>query len=164
MPHPPPTTSRRAALAAVLAAPLGLAACELEPPASNDTDSEAGNEAEAPQRPPDAEVVAMARKAILLRVATIERAVSAHPRLSAEFDPWLQLHAAHLAVLNDDSEDYDVDGALPAQKLTVVRAGLLSDEGALAGTLADTARQAASGDLARALASMSAAVTQRLVA
>ncbi len=104
-----------------------------------------------------------ARESVLLMVASVGSVTTAHPRLGPDLAPWLDLHAAHLEVLDDGTPEPLVEAPLPAPRAAVARQGLLSAEGALAGTLADAARQAASGDLARALASMSAAVTQRLV-
>lgn len=158
MSSPPISTSRRTAIALALSAPLALAACELDPPSAVPTETPTA----APL--PDADVVASARTAILLVVASIEAAGARHPRLAAGLDPWLSLHAAHLAVLDDGSEASEVEGEIPASRPGAARDRIVALEGSLAGTLADAARQAASGDLARALASMSAAVIQRVMA
>lgn len=156
--RPPVPTSRRTAIALALSAPLVLAACELDPPSAVPT------EGPTAEPLPDAEVVASARKSILLMVASVEAASARHPQLVAGLEPWLSLHAAHLAVLDDGSEDAEVAGETPASRPAIARDRIVALEGSLAGTLADAARQAASGDLARALASMSAAVTQRVIA
>ena len=155
-------TSRRTTIAAVLTAPLTLAACELDPPAATPP------EAPTPAAVPDAEVVAAARKAILLMVASVEAAIATHRRLNPGLRPWLRLHAAHLEVLDDGSTDgSENDGIvaeIPASRAPIARERLLALESVLATRLADAAQQASSGDLARALASMSAAVGQRVVA
>lgn len=153
----PAPTSRRTAIALAISAPLVLAACELDPPSAVPT------EGPTAEPLPDAEVVASARKAILLMVASVEAASVRHPQLSAGLEPWLTLHAAHLAVLDDEADDVEVEGETPASRPAIARDRVIALEGSLAGTLADAARQAASGDLARALASMSAAVTQRVI-
>ncbi|UUZ59781.1 hypothetical protein [Nocardioides sp. B-3] len=140
MSSPPVPTSRRTALALALSAPLVLAACELDPPSAVPT------EAPAAEPLPDAEVAASARKAILLTVASIEAAGVRHPRLAAGLDPWLALHAAHLAVLDDGSEAFEVEGEIPASTAGVARDRVVAPEGSLAGALADAARRAASGD------------------
>lgn len=154
----PVPTSRRTAIALALSAPLALSACEFDPPSAVPT------EAPTAQPLPDADVVASARRAIRVMVASVEAASARHPALAAGLDPWLSLHAAHLAALEDGSDESEVTGETPAGRPAIVRDRIVALEGALAGTLADAARQAASGDLARALASMSAAVTQRVVA
>jgi hypothetical protein len=140
-----------------LTAPLAIGACSLDPPADTPP------ETPTPEPVPDAQVVGLARKAIAAMVASIDTTTAAHPRLGAELAPWLALHAAHLAVLDDGSEEPVVDGTPATGKQSLDRRRLLDEETALAARLADGARQAASGDLARALASMSAAVRQRLV-
>lgn len=150
-------TSRRTALALALSAPLALAACDLDPPSAVPTETPTAEPL------PDAEVVTSARTSILLMVASLEAASARHPQLAAGLDPWLSLHAAHLAALEDGSDESEVTGEIPAGRPAVVRDRIIALEGSLAGTLADAARQAASGDLARALASMSAAVTQRVI-
>ncbi|HXH77904.1 hypothetical protein [Nocardioides sp.] len=150
-------TSRRAVISLAVAAPAVLGACELDPP------STAPPQTPSPEPVPDAEVVGLARKAISVTVASVEAAAAAHPRLGPELDLWLSLHAAHLEVLDDGTEDQVVEGTTPTGKQAVDRRRILDEETVLAARLADGARQAASGDLARALASMSAAMRQRLV-
>ncbi len=152
-------TSRRTALALALSAPLALAACDLDPPSASPSESPTT----APPLP-DAEVVASARKAILLTVALAEAVSARHRPLRDEMRLLLDMHAAHLEVLDDGSDAEAVEAALPANTPPLARTQVSSAEGGLALTLADAARQAASGDLARALASMSAAVTQRVTA
>lgn len=155
-------TSRRTALALALSTPLALAACDLDPPSATPSESPTT----AP--PPDAEVVASARKAILLTVALLEVVSARHRPLRAGIQPLLDLHTAHLEVLDDGSQDpsesQGLAAALPADTPAMARTQVTGAESNLSATLADAARQAASGDLARALASMSAAVAQRVVA
>ncbi len=151
-------TSRRTTIALVLSAPLAIGACSLDPPA------DAPAQTPTPEPLPDAQVVGLARKAIWVMVASIEATAAVHPRLGPELTRWLSLHAAHLEVLDDGSEEQVVDGAPATGRQSVDRRRILDEETVLAARLADGSRQAASGDLARALASMSAAVRQRLVA
>lgn len=145
-------------MAAVVVGSLALGACESDrgprPPVETPTT--------APL--PDAEVVTSARESILLMVATLERVGAEHARLAAEIGPWLEMHAAHLAVLGGEGGDEDVVGPLPPAKAAAARRRVLAAERRLAADLGDAAGRASSGDLARALASMSAAVHQRVVA
>lgn len=150
-------TSRRTAITLALLAPMAFAACDLDPP------SAAPTEEPTAEPLPDAEVVGFARGQIVLMVATIEATVEAHPRLRRELTPWLDLHSAHLTVL-DVGDDQTATPAIPPSTAAAARQIVIGAEGALAARLTDSARQAASGDLARALASMSAAVTQRVIA
>lgn len=148
-------TSRRTALALTLSAPLVLAGCDLDPPAVAPSESPTS----APL--PDTEVVASARKAILQTVTLLEAVSARHRPLRAGIRPLLDLHTAHLEVLDDGSADQGLEAALPADTPAMARTQVSDAERRLAVTLADAARQAASGDLARALASISAAVAQR---
>jgi hypothetical protein len=152
----PVPTSRRTAIALALSAPLALAACEFDPPSAVPT------ETPTTEPLPDADVAASARGQIVQMVATVEATIEAHPRLRRELAPWLDLHSAHLAVL-DVGDDQTATAATPPPTAAAARQIVIGAEGALAARLADSARQAASGDLARALASMSAAVTQRVI-
>lgn len=158
MSRPPVPTSRRTAIALAITVPLVLAACEFDPPSAAPSE----DLTTAPPLP-DTEVVAGARKAILLMVTTVEATTAAHPRLRADLGPWVDLHGAHLAVLDGDAEDQTVEPALIDPRAPAARQAVISAEGTLAASLADSAGQAASGDLARALASMSAGILQRLM-
>lgn len=149
-------TSRRTAIALALSAPLALAACDLDLPTATPPEPPTA----APL--PDAEVVATARMAILRTIGLLEAASALHRPLRSEIRALLAMHTAHLAALEDGSEDRALDADVPESTPALARAQVSSAEGSLAEILADTARQAASGDLARALASMSAAVTQRV--
>lgn len=150
-------TSRRTAIALALSAPLALAACDLDPP------SAAPSESPTTAPLPDDEVVAAAGKSILLTIALLEAVRARHRPLREEIRPLLAMHLAHLEVL-ERPLDESVEAELVADTPALARTQVSSAEGSLAVTLYDTARQAASGDLARALASMSAAVTQRAMA
>lgn len=151
-------TSRRTAIALALSVPLALAACDLDPPSAGPSDAPTTTPAL-----PDADVVASARKAILLTVALLEAVETRHRSLRIGIRPLLDLHAAHIEVLHDGSEDAAVEAPLPADTPPLARTQVFGAERSLADTLADAAREAASGDLARALASMSAAVAQRVI-
>ena len=107
--------------------------------------------------------MASTRQTILQMVSSLEVVRLAEPRLRAELKPWLALHAAHLEMLDDGAVDEPLEDPGPAGDGPRARQRLLAQEALVASALADGARRAASGDLARALASMSAAVRQRLV-
>ncbi len=162
-------SSRRTALVLAVSAPLAVAACDRDlPPATptpSSTSSSTPLSSTASSR--DVDLVGSAREAALHLVSSAEAVTVEHPGLAAELAPWLALHVAHLSVL-DGAEDRgieaeDTQAEVPAPRAAAARRRFLDQEGALAGTLADSAGQADSGDLARALASMSAAVAQRLV-
>lgn len=153
---PRPSTSRRTAIALALSAPLALAACDLDPPSASPSSL---TETAAP--PPDADVVAAAGKSIMLAVALLEAVRARHRPLREDIRPLLALHRAHLEVLERTSDE-SVEAVLVAETPALALAQISNAEVSLAFRLADAARQAASGDLARALASMSAAVNQRL--
>ena len=109
-------------------------------------------------------MVASARTSIRLTVALLDAVSARHRRLRAEISPLLDLHAAHLEVLDDGAEDEAVAAGLSAPTPAMARTQVADAENSLAGTLRDAARRASSGELARALASMSAAVSQRVIA
>lgn len=95
-------------------------------------------------------------------LAWVRSAAEGRPGLAAELDGFRRLHAAHLAALPGDTE--------PTARPRVrggprpVRAELRQREARLQRALADAAVAAGSGALAALLASMSAAVAQRLAA
>lgn len=155
MSRPRVPTSRRTAIALALSAPLALAACDIDPPSAVPTATPTAEPL------PDAEVVASARKTILLAVAQVEAVDARHPTLRAANAPLLAMHAAHLAVLGD-SEDQAVEAPYVDITLRGARIQVATAENAVADALVGAAGQAASGDLARALASMAAAITQRV--
>ena len=122
-------TSRRTALTLALSAPLVLAACDLDPPTAEPSESP------TVPPPPDAEVVASARQAILLTVALLEAVSARHRRLRADIRPLLRLHAAHLEVLDngseDGAEDEAVAPALPADTALMARTQVSDAESSL---------------------------------
>ncbi|PUA80686.1 hypothetical protein [Nocardioides currus] len=165
MSSPRAQTSRRTALALAVSAPLALAACDLDPPARSASGSSSGSPTATPSAAaplPDADVVEGARAATLLAVALIEAAQARHGLRRSGLEDLLRLHAAHLAVLDDGSPEPEVEAPLVAATPARARAQVAASENGLTATLADAAGQAASGDLARALASMSAALRQRV--
>ena len=88
-----------------------------------------------------------------------------HAGLRRQLRPWLALHRAHLAELDADPADA-ADGTAAAPAPTPRAAALAEvrgSEAALQRALVQDAVAATSGELAQLLASMSAAVAQRLV-
>jgi hypothetical protein len=155
--------SRRTAIGATLAGTLvapALAGCTGEAPAGEPTPGP------VTEPEPDADVVLLGSVlaaldgAAALVAATAER----HPGLGSRLEPLEDVHARHRAVLDEAAEveqgasaGPDVPGR-PAPALDRVRRA----EGRLVGTLGRATGAAQSGDLARALASMTASLTQHL--
>jgi hypothetical protein len=168
--------SRRTAVGAALAGTLAgsglVAGCSLDPP---DDDSPAGSGAGSPdgsgagstvEPEPDADVVLLGSvlasldDTAAIAAATVDR----HPRLAATLQPLVDVHALHRAVL-DEAAEVDQDAA--ATPAVPPRAAVALDRVRRAETrLADTLREATvtaqSGDFARALASMTASLSQHL--
>ncbi len=158
MSRSPVLTTRRTALAIAASAPFVLGSCDLDPRTSRNAPS-------PPEPAPDqdADVVASARSAILEVTAFLVAASQQHRGLRDEVASLLTMHEAHLAVLDDGSDPEEGDyPAFPPSGLPAARVQVRTRENTLYGTLVDAAQRADSGDLARALASMSAAVAQRV--
>lgn len=146
--------TRRTALAAAVALPL--AGCRWGPEEQVDGATEQEQDA-------DAGLVAEARAALASQVASLAGIVERHRGLSGLVQPLRLAHTAHLEVLG---------GAAPSGEVAVTKdrssaaavARVRREEAALQKTLADLAGRATSGQLARALASMSASIAQHLAA
>lgn len=151
--------SRRAAVRGV--ALLGSAAvvatatgCEWGPPSSVDAPAE--------KRDADATMVEELTRSIATQARLVTDVAARHVGLATSLAPLTALHTAHLGVLTDDA----VDGAAvtvpakPDPALAAVRRG----EVALQRALTRGAQDAASGPLARMLASMAAGVAMHLSA
>lgn len=156
--------SRRTAVGAALVGTLGasalLAGCTLDPA---DEDPAPGP---ATEPEPDADVVLLGTVLTALdgTAALVGAAAARHPRLAADLQPLADVHAAHRAVL-DEAAEVGTDAAgspavpgRPAPALDRVRRA----ETRLVRTLREATAAAQSGDLARALASMAASLTQHL--
>ena len=164
--------SRRTAVGAALAGTLAgsglVAGCSLDPP---DADSSAGStdgspDASAAEPEPDADVALLASVLAALdgTAALAAATLARHSRLDATLQPLVDVHALHRAVLDEEAE-VDQDAA-PAP-VVPARAAVALDRVRRAETrLADTLREATvtaqSGDFARALASMTASLSQHL--
>lgn len=168
--------SRRTAVGAALAGTLAgsglVAGCSLDPPdADSPADSPAGStdgspDASAADPEPDADVALLASVLAALdgTAALAAATLARHSRLDATLQPLVDVHALHRAVL-DEAAEVDQDAA-PAP-VVPARAAVALDRVRRAETrLADTFREATvtaqSGDFARALASMTASLSQHL--
>ncbi len=159
--HPGPTRllTRRATLgsAAALTGALSasLAGCEWGPP----------DQVDAPEAKQDSDD--KLAKTAAQRIGAVVRLIEAVPpsftQLAEPLVPLLALHKAHLAAVDPS----DVAASMPAAGIPASPAAALAQvrehELALQRGLATDAAAATSGQLARTLASMAAAVAQQLV-
>ncbi|RYB95442.1 hypothetical protein EUA93_14490 [Nocardioides oleivorans] len=158
--------SRRTTVGAALAAPLAvpvLAGCDVDPPAASST----GGPAPVQDPPEDAELVATVVAALVRAQSVLEAATLSVPSLGRRLEPLGAAHAAHLDVLVGAVPDADRPTAPPPtvapQIVGALRAVRRSEQRLLrevrSGCLA-----AASGDLARVLASVAASTAQHTAA
>lgn len=155
-----PLTRRTAVVSAVgsaLTAPLVLAACDIDPPASTD-----GAPA-SPPPPEDAELVAAVVAGLVRAGAVLEAAMLAVPGLTTLLAPVAAAHDAHLDLLAGAVADADV----PAPEPPAIAAGraralaaVQRSERRLQRQVRQACLTAASGDLARVLASVAASTAQ----
>ena len=108
--------SRRTTLGSALAAPLVLAACDIDPPPRSDATS-----TPTPEPPEDAELVATVVAALVQARGVLDAALSAAPDLAARLDPVLAAHAEHLDVLVGAVPESDVPTAVPPRSRRVRR-------------------------------------------
>lgn len=154
MPDTVITVSRRAALGGATAAVVATAGCQWGPPASVSAPAE--------ERDADATTVDGLVTAIAAQAQLVADVATAHVGLATALAPLTALHQAHLAVLTDK---VPVAPAVtvpsrPDTALAAVRRG----EAGLQRSLTAGAQHAASGPLARSLASMAAGVAMHLAA
>jgi len=153
----------RATRRGVLGLLVGITAtgCSLDPPRDEPAGASAspGAGATAPADDPDSELVRRVVDDLTAALALVGGVARAARPLAAEVAPWRELHAAHLEALEapDRARPLRVRGPLPS-----LRSRLRREETALQRTLAEAAVTARSGALAALLATMSAAVAQRL--
>lgn len=153
-------TTVGAALAGTLAGAALVTGCSLDRPASAPA---AGS---SPEPEPDADVVLLGSVLAALDATTalVSATLDRHPRTGPALRPLLDVHAAHRAVLDEAAEVEQDDATAP---VVPDRPGPALDrvrraETRLAGTLREATATAQSGDFARALASMTASLTQHL--
>lgn len=154
MPDTVITVSRRMALGGATAAVAATAGCQWGPPASVDPP--------AAKRDADADTVEGLVTAIAAQARLVADVATTHVGLATALAPLTALHQAHLAVLSDEPSTAPAVTvpARPDTALAAVRRG----EAGLQRALTAGARTAASGPLARTLASMAAGVAMHLAA
>jgi hypothetical protein len=154
--------SRRTTLGSALAAPLALAACDIDPPARDDDPAGA-----TPPPPEDSELVAAVVAALVDAGAVLAAATAAVPALDPRLEPLLAAHTAHRDLLAGAVADTELPTAAPAtvppQPLPALRAVRRSEQQLLR-IVRDSCLGAASGDLARVLASVAASTSQHVAA
>ena len=150
--------SRRTALGSALAAPLALAACDIDPPA-RDT---GGAQGTAPP-PEDAELVAAVVAELARAESVIGAAGAASPGLAARLDAVGRAHAAHRELLLGAVEGADLPATgtvrVPSDPVRALLA-VQRSERRLQRVVREGCTTAASGDLARVLASIAASTAQ----
>ncbi len=148
--------TRRAAVGTALATPVLLAGCDIDPPARGD----GAAPATAPP-PEDSALVASVVAALVLARSVLEAATLADPDLTSRLDSLATAHAAHLDVLLGAVPDAATTPSAPPvvtapAALTAVR----RSEQRLLREVRRGCVDAASGDLARVLASVAASTAQ----
>lgn len=154
--------SRRTTLGSVVAAPLVLAGCDIDPPVRESV-SPAAN----PPPPEDSELVAAVVAAIVRAQSVLEAAMRSVPSLAARLQPVSAAHAEHLDVLVGAVPEGDV--AEPAsvsvpRRIMPALAAVRRSEQRLLREVREGCLAAASGDLARVLASVAASTSQHTAA
>lgn len=162
--------SRRAVVAGVTAGvAASLAAGTLGGCASGSTSPRAGRRDATPEVSPDVAVAAAALQAITRSANAVGRTARRHPRLKAALAGLAALHAAHLRLLQDavpaghrrDTTAGPAPATVPHRPPAAL-AAVAHDEHDLRAQLEGLAVRARSGEFARLLAAMSAAVGQQL--
>jgi hypothetical protein len=154
--------SRRTTLGSALAAPLVLAACDIDPPRRA-----TGTSSATPEPPEDSELVAGVVGALVRAQVVLDTAVEAVPDLGPRLEAVRAAHAEHLDVLVGAVPESSVPtggvATVPPRTAPALEAVRRSEQRLLrevrTGCLA-----AASGDLARALASIAASTSQHSAA
>jgi hypothetical protein len=151
LPRDAVTFTRRTTVAAV---PLiALAGCRWGPEDDRSPEVEQAQDA-------DADLVQTAAEAITRLSHAVARAGEEHIGLVAALAPLSAMHLAHLQVLDVTVDLTTVHTGQPDSRSAL--AAIRSEEARLQTQLADLATSAVSGTLARALASMSAAIAQHV--
>jgi hypothetical protein len=150
--------SRRTTLGSALAAPLTLAACDIDPPVRD-----SGSVPATPPPPEDSELVAAVVASLLRARSVLDAATTAVPSLDARLAPVGAAHTEHLAVLAGAAPDAEVvtpsSAPVPARVAPALAAVRRSEQRLLREVRAGCLT-AASGDLARVLASIAASTSQ----
>lgn len=154
--------SRRTTLGSALVAPLALAACTIDPPTRESESSPA-----TPPPPEDSELVASVVAALVRAQAVLEAATTAVPSLGTRLAPVTSAHAEHLDVLGRAVPQADLPtpetASVPARLVPALKA-VRRSERRLLRVVREGCLTAASGDLARVLASVAASTSQHTAA
>lgn len=154
--------SRRTTLGSALAAPLVLAACDIDPPVREGDSSPA-----TPPPPEDSALVASAVGALVRARAVLDAATVAVPSLGPRLEPVRTAHAAHYDVLVGAVPDAEVPITPPPtvpDRILPALAAVRRSEQRLLREVREACLTAASGDLARVLASIAASTAQHSAA
>lgn len=154
--------SRRTTLGSALAAPLVLAACDIDPPVRD-----SGSSPVAPPPPEDSALVAAVVAALVRAQGVLTAAATAVPSLDARLAPVGAAHAEHLEVLVGAVPEAELPTpaavSVPARILPALAAVRRSEQRLLR-EVREGCLAAASGDLARVLASVAASTSQHSAA
>ncbi|NYE38839.1 hypothetical protein F4692_003994 [Nocardioides cavernae] len=151
--------TRRTAVGTALVTPVLLAGCDIDPPARD-----GAAPATAPP-PEDSALVASVVAALVLSRSVIEAATLSAPDLTPRLEPLATAHAAHLDVLLGAVPDAATTPSAPP--VVTAPAALAAVRRAEQRLLREVRRgcvDAASGDLARVLASIVASTAQHAAA
>lgn len=153
-----PSATRRTVLGGAALTVLGTTGCDLDP-----------RSAPTPQRPAppvdaDSELVEAVVGDIKDVAGTVTALAAAYPALAAAVLPLAHLHASHLAELRPDgvTTPSPTSSGVPSPGPRAALRGLQGRERQLQRRLVTASMAAGSGELARLLAAMSAAVAQQL--
>ncbi len=154
--------SRRTTVGSALLLPLAVSACDIDPPVRETDPGEV--EAEPPE---DSALVASVVAAIVDAASAVTAASAGVPSLGTRLASLSQAHTTHLDLLVGALPDADVPTAdaagVPARPAAALAAVRRSEQRLLR-MLRASCLAAASGDLARVLASMAGSVSQHLAA
>lgn len=152
--------ARRTTVASALLLPLAASACDIDPPMREDASGEP-----VAQPPEDSALVSTVVTAVSDAADVVTAAGDVAPALADRLGALAQVHAAHLDLLVGAVPDAEVptpgSASVPARSAPALAAVRRSEQRLLR-ILRESCVAAASGDLARVLASMSASVSQHL--
>lgn len=152
--------SRRTALGSALAAPFALAACDIDPPVRESESSPA-----TPPPPEDSELLAGVLGSLVIAQSVLDAATRSVPALVDRLEPVRAAHAAHIEVLVGVADGVPTTprATVPTQILPAL-AKVRRSEQRLLREVREACLAAASGDLARVLASIAASTSQHSAA
>lgn len=157
-PRLPTRTTRRTAIAAASA--LTLAGCRWGP----EDDVDAAPQPETGEKDADAVVVEQALLALRLQVARLELTSERHLGLATALAPLVLAHTEHARLLSTGDGAEPVEAHVPPESAAETLARVRREEAAIQVAMERAALEATSGDLARALASISASTAQHVAA